>query len=380
MNGALHLTLGCNLRCTYCYAGTKVDRSMTPEIAGQSLDFLAGEARRRGDVLRLTFFGGEPLVRFDLIRLVVDRTAAIPDVDIRFHMITNGTLLTDERIDYFRRAGVDYTLSLDGVRAAHDLERRTVDGRGSFDRIRARVPKILEADPYVKVNLVITPRNAPYLAESIRFLRETGFRYLNVSPDFGGDWDAKSLAVLRKEYRKVADYYVDCHRRGRKITITLLDDKIRAHALHDARAAGAPSACDAGGAMLSIAPSGRIYPCLQAVGDDGPSDAEGAIGDVFGGFDAGRRAAFRAKIAAPPDECRGCAFFSRCHNYCACANVRATGDPGRPSAFLCEHERMLIPIADRAAEILWRERNPLFIDRIYNPAHPVTSYLEEALL
>lgn len=379
MNGALHLTLGCNLRCTYCYAGTKVDKSMTPEIAERALEFLAGEARTRGDVLRLTFFGGEPLVRFDLIRLVVDRTATISDVDIRFHMITNGTLLTDERIEYFRRAGVDYTLSLDGIQAAHDLERRTVDGHGSFDRIMARVPKILEADPYVKVNLVVTPRNAPYLAESVRFLHETGFRYLDVAPDFGGDWDAKSLAVLRKQYRKVADYYVDCHRKGRKITITLLDDKIRAHALHDGRPAGAPSACDAGAAMLSIAPSGRIYPCLQMVGDDGPSDAAGAIGDVFGGFDSGRRAAFRAKIAAPPDECRGCAFFSRCHNYCACANTRATGDPGRPSAFLCEHERMLIPIADRAAEILWKERNPLFVDRIYNPAHPVMSYLEEAM-
>ena len=379
MNAALHLTLGCNLRCTYCFAGTKVDRSMTPEVAVRSLRFLAGEAKRRGGVLRVTFFGGEPLIRFDVLRAVVEEARSLPEADIRFHMITNGTLLTDERIDYFRRNGVAYTLSLDGTPEAHDLERRTTGGRGSFDLVLKRVPKILEADPYVKVNMVVTPRNARRIAEGVRFLHGMGFRYLDVSPDFGSEWDAAALGVLRKQYRKVADYYVECHRHGKKITITLLDDKIRAHALHDGRAPGAPSACDAGEAMLSIAPSGRIYPCVQSVGDDGPADVDHAIGDVFAGIDSTRRAAFRARTAEPPEECRGCAFFSRCHNYCACANLRATGDPGRPSAFLCEHERMVIPIADRAAEILWRERNPLFVDRIYNRAHAVLSYVEEAL-
>lgn len=371
MNAALHLTLGCNLRCTYCFAGTKVNQSMTPEVALQAIRFLGEQAR--GRVLRVTFFGGEPLLQFDLIRLVVEQGRA----DVRFHMITNGTLLSEERIEFFRRHGVSYTLSLDGAQAAQDLERRTAGGRGSFALVMARVPKILEADPYVKVNMVVTPRNASHLAEGVRFLHGTGFRYLDIGPDFGADWDAKSFAVLRKQYRKVATYYVEAHRRGRKITITLLDDKIRAHALNDGRSHGTPSACDAGESMLSIAPSGRIYPCVQSVGDDGPADLEHSIGDVFGGIHPARRNAFRSRVEDPPEECQGCAFFTRCHNYCACSNLRATGDPGKPSAFLCEHERMLIPIADRAAETLWRERNPLFIDRIYNRAHALLSYVEE---
>lgn len=377
MNAALHLTLGCNLRCAYCYAGTKVDRSMSPETARAAVDFLVARTRLHGGVLRLTFFGGEPLIRFDLLRLIVER--ARTGADVRFHAITNGTLLTEERLSFLVSHGVEVTVSIDGTREMHDAERRTVGGRGSFDLAMAGARRLLKADPYAKANMVITPRNAPHLAEGVRFLRETGFRYLDIAPDFGAEWDVTSLRTLRKEYAKLADYYVECHRAGTKITITLLDDKIRAHALNDGRAEGAPSGCDAGGSMLSIAPSGRVYPCVQDVGDDGPADEPRAIGDVFRGIDEGRRAAFRARISGTAEECRGCAFAGRCHNYCACANRRATGDPGRPSAFLCEHERMLIPIADRAAEILWRERNALFVGRTYDRAYPVLSYVEEAL-
>jgi len=67
----------------------------------------------------------------------------------------------------------------------------------------------------------------------------------------------------------------------------------------------------------------------------------------------------------------------RCHNKCGCMNIQTTGTLDRLPPLLCEYERMVFPIVDKLANTLYKERNPLFIQRHYNPMFPVMSFLED---
>ncbi len=371
MLAALHVTLACNLRCTYCYAGSKVNKSMTPEIARKSVEWIAKSGDKENVV---TLFGGDPLFRFDLVKECVEHARTL-DAKFVWRMVTNGTLFTDEIFDYLQANDILFTLSLDGDAIAQDLERKTVDGRGSFDLVLKNVPGMLRVNPYTKINTVVTPRTADRLAKSVAYIHGLGFRWFDVSPDFGGAWDRRSLATLRDSIEELARYYLMCHRRGEKLNLNLFDDKIRAYAL--GASAEHCDACDAGKSQFSVAPSGRIYPCVQFVKDDEPADEKWAIGHIDTGLNLSKRKAFLDVGRRPKTECTGCSFEGRCQNWCVCANWQGTGDPGAPAPFQCEYERMLIPLADKVGETLWAERNPLWIDKIYNETYPVLSLLQD---
>jgi len=185
------------------------------------------------------------------------------------------------------------------------------------------------------------------------------------------------LAFLISEF--VVLVLKNCHRKGIKLNLNVFDDKIRAHALHKVRPRNVASPCSAGDKTLSIAPSGRIYPCVQFVKDDSDKDAVNAIGHIGKGLNPSHQNRFRSGLSYAPSSCQSCAFFDRCNNHCACANWQSSGDPATPAAFLCEHERMLIPIADDVGKTLWKERNPLFINKTYNETYALESYLDDTL-
>ncbi len=380
MYAALHLTHGCNLRCTYCYTGEKFGLHMETDTARRSIDFLFENAPDK--FLTLTFFGGEPLARFDVLREVVHHAKGRVDrretavERVHFRMVTNGVLLTPEMLDFFRANDVLFTLSLDGCREAHEANRPQVGGGSSFDAILERVPAILESFPYTPINMTISPASVPFVARSVDFLLDTGFRYLSPSLAYNMPWTRAHMDALAGQYRDVQRIYVRRHRQGEKFYFSLFDEKIRAHA-H-----GPPESsecCGIGLRKVSVAPSGRLYPCTQFVQEDGPREACHAIGHVDQGFDPARQDAFLAKNHAPRSECETCVFQSRCSNYCGCTNYQATGDSTRVSPVLCEHERIVIPMADEVAETLWKERNPTFIRKIYDPTYPISSYIEDCM-
>jgi uncharacterized protein len=189
--------------------------------------------------------------------------------------------------------------------------------------------------------------------------------------DFGGAWDGAALDALHGSLQRLADWYVAATSQGRRFYLSCFDERIRTHTQGPVAAS---ERCQIGTRQFSIAPSGRLYPCVQFVHED--RDGGFAIGDVWSGFDASRQAALGAGAESDKPECGGCALMSRCSSWCACVNFQSTGRIDRPSPVLCEYERMLIPIADRIGKRLVRSRNSLFLHKHYNPAYPVLSHLE----
>jgi uncharacterized protein len=124
-----------------------------------------------------------------------------------------------------------------------------------------------------------------------------------------------------------------------------------------------------------VAPTGRLFPCVQFVGAG--DDSEWCIGDVRTGVDEARRERLFRESSREKDDCAACAIRERCNHFCGCLNRQATGRIDRVSPVLCAHEKMVLRVADGLAERLFRKKAPMFIQKQYNELFPLISLAED---
>jgi uncharacterized protein len=373
----LHLTPECNLRCDYCYAPPHRAPAMSRTTAEAALAF--GAKHTPDGSCGIVFFGGEPLLQKALIEHTVAHGRNLererPDLRFHFKLTTNGLLLDSAFLRFAAEHDVLVAMSFDGVPEAHDLHRRLPDGRPTAHLLLERLRLLLEARPYASVLMVVNPDTAPRLADSVAFLVEQGARYLVVSMNYAAPWTPAGLRTLRRQYRRIADLYLEWSRAGRKFWVSPFEMKIASHAKGDDAVC---DRCELGARQLSVDAEGWLYPCVQFT-RAGP-ESPWCIGHVQTGLDEEKRARIRAESERDKEPCRVCALRNRCSHTCGCLNWQTTGTVTEVSPALCRHERMLIPLADRVARILYRERNPQFLQKHYNEAWPVLSLLEDAAL
>ncbi len=136
----LQVTQNCNLHCSYCaYSGNYENRShkalnMDIETAKKGIDYLI-EHSPDNEIVDIGFYGGEPLLTFNLIKeCVAYAEKKAEGKNMMFNLTTNGTLIKPEMIDFFEKHNVSITISIDGPREIHDLNRKFAhSGTGSFD-------------------------------------------------------------------------------------------------------------------------------------------------------------------------------------------------------------------------------------------------------
>jgi len=357
----LHLTNRCNLSCRYCYA-KHGNEDMAFETATAAIERCA-----EGPNCGIIFFGGEPLLRKDLIWRVVDWCEQTRPLRFHYKVTTNGTLLDEVFLDQAVDKNLHVALSQDGVGEAHDACRVRGAGRGTFADIAPVLKLLLAKRPYSPILMTVNPETVRLFAQSVRWLQEQGVRYLIASLNYAAPWDDRSLGMLRAEYQKLAEWHEENYRQERKFYFSPFDKRIASRVFP-----GRGSSCRLGKRQISVAPDGKLYPCVQFVGRD-----EYCIGSATGGLDAVRREAIFACNEAAKPVCAGCALQGRCHNKCGCLNMQVTGKLDEVPPVLSEHERIVFPIADRLASRLFEIRDPLFLQRHYNPAFPVLSFLED---
>jgi uncharacterized protein len=314
------------------------------------------------------------LIEFGLMKATVEHALSHHEDKIQFRMSTNGTLLDEEKLAFLADHRVHFVLSIDGDEEQHDTHRRFSGGRGSYQTIVRNLPAILAANPYTIGVSVVTPETAGRVAAGVKDLFSKGFRYVLQTLDYGAPWRDAQVRELRHQYLELADYYKEALRAGRKIYYSPFDERIKTWAQ---KPYGNGDLCDLANSQIAIAPSGRIYPCVQFIGEDQPEDRTNCIGDVFEGFDDERRHYFIQENYAEKESCRGCALEGRCAIYCGCVNWRATGDLKTIPTIICEHERMLMPIVDGVASTLWKENAELFRRKFYERSFPISSYVED---
>ncbi len=360
MDLTLCLTHDCNLACSYCYAGHKRAVVMTRETAAAALD-LAFRELRTGK-LQLSFFGGEPLLEWDTLAWATDRArgmAADAGVDLQLTVTTNATLLTDERVAWLTDREFALGISIDGDRESHDRTRPARGGGSSFDRTLAGLCRALPHSPNAEAIFVVDPANVDRVLDGTRFLADQGVRCISLNPNFYTAWSDDRLAVWEEQYARVADLFVERFRASEDLYINFVDGKILTRLKEGFSCA---DRCSFGEGEIAVAPSGRIYPCERLVGDD---SGELAIGQAETGFDELARLAVIARRGNHDGDCDECALKERFMNWCGCINHATTGAIDKVSALVCFHEQLCIREADRAAEILWAEQNPLFLRKYY---------------
>lgn len=255
------LTAGCNLSCAYCYQNAKENRRMSWETLRESVDLLLRSERKE---ITLTFYGGEPLLEFPMIRRAVEYAERVkkPGRDLRYALITNGTLMRADTAAFLAAHHFKTQLSFDGVAAAQDLR-----GRGTFpvldallDRLRLDHPLFFRDS--LKVALTLISSTIPHLARSIRYFLRKGVQDISISPavTHDGGWKVDSIVDLERQISRVFRYSVEHYRRTGEVPFEVFRRTGRSD-VHDPRGR---SMCGVGrGEALTVDVDGQTHGCVM---------------------------------------------------------------------------------------------------------------------
>lgn len=336
----LHVAHTCNLNCTYCFAAQGKyhgERAlMSYETGKRALDFLVEHSGKRKN-LEVDFFGGEPLMNFEVVKQLVAYARSIEPKTgkhFRFTLTTNGVLLDDEVTEFANRECHNVVLSLDGRREVHDRLRKTVNGQGSYDVI---VPKFQE---FVKkrgnksyyVRGTFTKNNLDF-TNDLFHMADLGFTELSMEPVVCNPQEPYALSEadlpeLYTQYEILAKDMLRRKKEGHPITFY--------HYMLDLT--GGPciykriSGCGSGTEYLAVTPWGDLYPCHQFVGEEAYK-----MGNVFDGIqNTALQQEFKLCNAYARPECKDCWAKLYCSGGCAANAYHATGSITGVYKYGCE--------------------------------------------
>ena len=272
----LHISHDCNLRCKYCFASTgdfgKGRKLMPFEVGKAAIDFLLEKSVGREN-LEVDFFGGEPLMNFDVVKQIVEYARSKEEEyhkNFRFTITTNGMLLDDDTIDYINKEMYNVVLSIDGRKEVNDRMRVRVDGSGCYDRILPKFKKLVDGrgDKEYYVRGTYTKYNLDF-SEDVMHLYEAGFDEISVEPVIESPEEAyaiteEDLDQIYAEYDKLVDRIGAIRKNGKHINFFHFMIDLDQGPCVIKRLRG----CGSGNEYVSITPDGDIYPCHQFVGHD----------------------------------------------------------------------------------------------------------------
>ena len=325
----LHVAHTCNLNCSYCFASQGKyhgDRAvMSFEVGKQALDFLVANSGSRHN-LEVDFFGGEPLMNFEVVKQLVAYARSIEEAagkHFRFTLTTNGVLIDEEVIDFCNREMSNVVLSLDGRKEIHDRFRVDMAGRGSFDRIVPKFQQLVQARGGKNYYMRGTFTHAnPDFLEDIRIMLDLGFTELSMEPVVCAEGDPSELndqdiPIVLQQYEELAELMIRRRREGRPFTFY--------HYMIDLK--GGPcvykriSGCGSGTEYMAVTPWGDLYPCHQFVGEE-----KFLLGNIWDGVTNTQvREEFASCNVYAREECHDCWARLYCSGGCAANAYHATG-------------------------------------------------------
>ena len=359
----LALTHDCTLRCRYCYAGRKYRHSMSRETARRAIDIVLREARDTDKGADISFFGGEPLLEWDLLQWCHSYTLSQANGLIappRFAITTNGTLMTPEKLNWMAERDFLIGLSVDGSPDMHNINRCYPDGAGSHSDV-AKALLLLNDHPSVRsqVICVVTPSNVQHLSDGVQWLSRHYQGTIGLNVDYWSRWTDEDFEEFSRQYAQVAALVIESYRKGAPIRLRSVDDKINSHIQAD----NLCQQCKIGEREIAVSVDGNFFPCSRLIGE-GDSE-EMNFGNVIQGLNRARQQYIISQRGCVTPACKICALRRRCVNSCGCTNFATSGKLNEVSAFLCCTEKLFINTADAIAEELYTEHNPAFMKRFY---------------
>ena len=336
----LHVAHTCNLNCAYCFASQGKyhgDRAlMSFEVGKRALDFLIEHSGTRRN-LEVDFFGGEPLMNWDVVKQLVQYARTQEEAHhkhFRFTLTTNGMLIDDDVIDFANREMSNVVLSLDGRKEVHDRLRVDYAGNGSYDRIVPKFKQLVAArggkNYYMRGTF--THANTDF-TNDIFHMADMGFTELSMEPVVCDPADPAALTpedieTVKGQYELLAKEMLRREQEGRPFTFY--------HYMIDLT--GGPciykriSGCGSGTEYMAVTPWGELFPCHQFVGDPKYS-----LGNIWDGVtNEAVRDEFKLVNAYARPECKDCWAKLYCSGGCAANAYHATGSIRGVYSYGCE--------------------------------------------
>ena len=325
----LHVAHTCNLNCSYCFASQgkyQGDRAlMSFEVGTRAFDFLIENSGTRRN-LEVDFFGGEPLMNWDVVKQLVAYARSIEkehNKNFRFTLTTNGILIDDEVIDFLNKEMSNVVLSLDGRREVNDHFRRDYAGNGSYDKIVPKFQKLVEAregkNYYVRGTF--THNNVDF-TNDLFHMADLGFTELSMEPVVCPPDDPYALTdedmpKIFEQYEILAKEMLKRKKEGRPFTFYHYMLDLKNGPCIYKRITG----CGSGTEYMAVTPWGELFPCHQFVGD-----AKYSLGNIYDGVtNTEIQDGFRSCNAYAREECKDCWARLYCSGGCAANSYHATG-------------------------------------------------------
>lgn len=345
----LHVAHDCNLKCDYCFASQgnfKGERSlMKLEVGKKALDYLVENSGARRN-LEVDFFGGEPLMNFQLVKDLVAYGRSIEkenNKNFRFTITTNGVLLDDEKIDFINENMDNVVLSLDGRKEVNDNMRKTISGEGSYDIILPKFKKLVDkrGDKDYYIRGTFTNKNIDFSKDALDFY-EQGFKKTSIEPvvtpeEMDYALREEHLEAVLKEYEKFSKDYINIKKMDKDFLFFHFMIDLDQGPCMIKRAVG----CGAGSEYVAVTPEGELYPCHQFVGE-----SEFLLGNVWDGVkNTDLRDKFKSANVYSKDECKKCWARFYCSGGCHANSHYANNDLNKPYKIGCEMEKKRIECA-----------------------------------
>ncbi|SHJ87654.1 thioether cross-link-forming SCIFF peptide maturase [Tepidibacter formicigenes] len=342
----LHVAHDCNLKCKYCFASQGdfggERKLMSYEVGKKSLDFLIENSGNRRN-LEVDFFGGEPLMNWDVVKKLVEygnEKAKDKGKNFRFTITTNGVLLDDEKIEYINKNMHNVVLSLDGRKKVHNDMRPTLNDKGSYDLIVPKFKKLVDnrsKNKYYYVRGTFTRENLDFSKDVLHFA-DLGFDITSVEPVVDSEENPYALREedipkIFEEYEKLAVEYVNRKLKGDKFTFFHFMIDLNQGPCVIKRLTG----CGAGSEYVAITPEGDLYPCHQFVGNE-----EFKLGNILDEnliIPRDLQLKFQNAHVYAKEECRNCWAKFYCSGGCHANAHNFNNDILKPYELGCQMQR-----------------------------------------
>lgn len=338
----LNVTERCNLACKYCFVKQQ-PLDMTFETAKKAVDMVAKNALEKKVTPELTFFGGEPLLRWnEVVKPVIDYVREHYG-SFNMNITTNGLLLDDEKLDLLDDENVSILLSFDGCKETQDSQRVRHDGSGSYDDTLLIAKKLLKRHPTMTFRATISPWNADKLYENYCFARGLGYQNCFFIPDVFAEWSEEQLQALDDGLKEIAENYHGLQFPEFEKYATKKADHQCSGNGKDGQCSGTcgdpvMAKCGIGSnASLAVGPSGRFWTCQQMT----ESEDRFIVGDVDKGVDDAKRNAILDQIdlskvrSSKEGACETCEVKDACSGGCLINNLWSNDDVTVQDYTLC---------------------------------------------
>ena len=320
LNGVLfNLTDQCNCRCKYCDFVQYKNSYMTKETADQAINFIRQQV---GDKkINIAFFGGEPMLNWDLIEYLVKKYQD----QFTWSITTNGTLLTEEKIQFFKENNVSILLSIDGDKETQDYNRPLITGRSSFDKISPHLKTLANTFPGITFRSTLYPPTVKNFLKNYFFAVSQNFISYYAIPDEYSTWTKENIEDLREGLTAIVAHYIFCLENNVPVTHFSDLDRFLCEYLIAKKNQNqnfifehSVKRCGLGLTGLGIGTNGWIFGCQEHSSRDNTDIFY--IGDIYNGIDEQRhynlvKTFSEQHLEDPkqPDKCTNCLANYICH-------------------------------------------------------------------